>query len=339
MPTADPTPAGICGIDVGGTGCRVAVTTPTTGPSTARVFTGNGLRIGGSGLDVEDLMLTLEPLVAAARDASGARSLDTLVLGAASLVTLLRNAGSVHAELHARFGAHTTVLASDVLTSHLGALSAQPGVVVAAGTGAVALGTDHAGRWQRVDGWGHLLGDAGSGAWIGARGLEAAYRSYDGRAGGSAGLLDRLLERFGTPEDLVCSVYTRQDRAAVLASFVPDVAEAAAQGCAVALGIFRSAGRELARTATAALIDGLPPRVRWVGGLFEASPDLLEEFGQELHRGHPGLDLAPGEGSSLKGALHLGAATARGSGPEQREGFLSTQQHLTGRPSQPGRSA
>ncbi|MHA7263532.1 N-acetylglucosamine kinase [Arthrobacter sp. TMN-37] len=331
MPSAE-RPAGICGIDIGGTGCRVAVT-PAAGPlDPSSIFTGTGVRIGGSGLDVEELMLTLEPLVAAARDAAGVRSIDTLVLGAASLVTLLRSAGGVHAELGARFGARTTVLASDVVTSHLGALSAQPGVVVAAGTGAVALGTDHAGLWQRVDGWGHLLGDAGSGAWIGARGLDAAYRSYDGRVGGSAGLLERLHERFGAPEDLVRSVYTRQDRAAVLASFVPDVADAATQGCAVALGIFRSAGRELARTATAALLDGLPPRIRWVGGLFEASTELLEEFSQELHRGHMDLDLAAGKGTSLEGALRLGAAVSSGAGPQPREGFLSIQHH-------PGRAA
>ncbi len=36
----------------------------------------------------------------------------------------------------------------------------------------VALGTDLA-RWRRVDGWGHLLGDCGSGAWIGRAGPEA----------------------------------------------------------------------------------------------------------------------------------------------------------------------
>ena len=57
---------------------------------------------------------------------------------------------------------------------------------VAAGTGLIAIGTDLT-RWRRADGWGHLLGDCGSGAWIGRAGLEAALRAYDGRPGGSAG--------------------------------------------------------------------------------------------------------------------------------------------------------
>lgn len=35
-------------------------------------------------------------------------------------------------------------------------------------------------RSRRADGWGHLLGDCGSGAWIGRAGLEAAPRAYDG---------------------------------------------------------------------------------------------------------------------------------------------------------------
>src|SRR5581483_2138299 len=51
-----------------------------------------------------------------------------------------------------------------------------------------------------VDGWGHLLGDAGSGFWIGRRGLDAALRAHDGRRGGSP-VLARLVERDIGPLD------------------------------------------------------------------------------------------------------------------------------------------
>ena len=54
---------------------------------------------------------------------------------------------------------------------------------------------------RRVDGWGPLLGDDGSGYDIGTRGLRAAFAAYDGRgpetllaslASGFLGVLDLL---------------------------------------------------------------------------------------------------------------------------------------------------
>jgi len=66
------------------------------------------------------------------------------------------------------FGVRTVALVADAVTAYAGALRARPGAVVAAGTGLIAIGTDLTG-WRRADGWGHLLGDCGGGAWIGGR--------------------------------------------------------------------------------------------------------------------------------------------------------------------------
>lgn len=75
----------------------------------------------------------------------------------------------------------------------------------------IALGTDLT-SWRRADGWGHLLGDCGSGAWIGRAGLEAAMRAYDGRSGGSAALLARAEKLFGPAAGLPGALYPRTDR-------------------------------------------------------------------------------------------------------------------------------
>src|SRR5690606_3289176 len=53
--------------------------------------------------------------------------------------------------LAARFAAERVLLTPDWVTAHVGALDGGPGVVVAAGTGAVALGVDAAGRAHVVD--------------------------------------------------------------------------------------------------------------------------------------------------------------------------------------------
>ena len=86
-------------------------------------------------------------------------------------------------------------IASDGLTALLGAIGRRDGVVVAAGTGTACLARRGA-RFAKVDGWGSLLSDAGSGFAIGRAGLDAALREYDGR-GGSERLMEAARERFG----------------------------------------------------------------------------------------------------------------------------------------------
>ncbi len=67
-----------------------------------------------------------------------------------------------------------------------GAGGSRVGVVVIAGTGSIAAGYDIAGRTARAGGWGHVLGDEGSGYDIARRGLNAATRASDGRAPATA---------------------------------------------------------------------------------------------------------------------------------------------------------
>jgi N-acetylglucosamine kinase-like BadF-type ATPase len=55
-----------------------------------------------------------------------------------------------------------------------------PGILVIAGTGSVVWGTGVDGRTLRVGGWGHLLGDEGSGYAIGLGALRELARTADG---------------------------------------------------------------------------------------------------------------------------------------------------------------
>ena len=151
-------------IDGGQSGCRAAHLVDGVRVATA---TGPGLPRG------------------AATTASCARSprADADVV-AAGLTGFTGDDAAVAAALgHAR-----VVVSNDAVTAHLGALGGEPGVVIVAGTGAIALAVGADGRWARADGWGTLLGDAGGGYWIGRAGLDAALRAADGR-GGSAELL------------------------------------------------------------------------------------------------------------------------------------------------------
>jgi glucosamine kinase len=55
------------------------------------------------------------------------------------------------------------------------------GVLLIAGTGSVAFGRSPAGSTARCGGWGPVIGDEGSGAWIGRRALSIVSAASDGR--------------------------------------------------------------------------------------------------------------------------------------------------------------
>ena len=48
----------------------------------------------------------------------------------------------------------------------------EPGVVIIAGTGSIAYGHNGQGQAARAGGWGYVLGDEGSGYWIGRHALR-----------------------------------------------------------------------------------------------------------------------------------------------------------------------
>jgi N-acetylglucosamine kinase-like BadF-type ATPase len=235
----------------------------------------------------------------------------TAAVGAAGLATL---GDALRAELPGllarELGVRRVALAADAVTAYVGALGPRPGAVLAAGTGLIALGTDLT-RWRRADGWGHLLGDCGSGAWIGRAGLEAALRAHDGRAGGSAALLARAEEMFGPMPELPGKLYPRSDRAAVLASFAPQVAACACDD-PVAAGVLRAAARHMAESAAAVCPPTGEPLIALTGGLFKMGDPLLAPLNDELAARLPRARQVAAEGDPLHGSVRIATDLARG---------------------------
>lgn len=212
------------------------------------------------------------------------------------------------------------VVTNDAVTAHLGALGGEPGAVIVAGTGAIALAGSESG-WARADGWGTLLGDAGGGFWIARRALEDALRAFDGR-GGSPALREAAAARFGDLSQIARAVYDASDPVATVAAFTRDVADVAHGGDAAATAIIAAAGRELARTVTAALDranllaapepkgpgalgsvgDGQAVIVSWSGGVFSAGDLILDPLRAALPAG---VVLRAPLGDGLDGAARL----------------------------------
>ncbi|MGO2043302.1 MAG: N-acetylglucosamine kinase, partial [Cellulosimicrobium funkei] len=322
------TPGGpwVVGLDVGGSGSRLLArrlpAAARSGAGTDDVaLSGRPVAIGPTGSDAADVVRDLLDALRAAVPALAADGVAAAAVGATGLASLVRDPAELHAALrtslpHAagpavdgdpsvRPGPRTAV-AADALTAHLGALGGRPGAVVAVGTGAIALGTDLRTVWHRVDGWGHLLGDLGSGSWIGAQGLRAAVAAHDGRdSGGSPALLAAAVARFGPVPSWPGQLYTRPDRAQVLASFTPDVAAAARADDTVARQVLAGAGTHLATTLAAALVDGVPPLAAATGGVLGIGPLLTDAFRARLAVLRPDVALVDPAGTPLDGALHL----------------------------------
>ncbi|MFD1934756.1 BadF/BadG/BcrA/BcrD ATPase family protein [Nonomuraea mangrovi] len=250
------------------------------------------------------------------RIGTGWGELDTICLG----LTMLVDAPTALTDRLLSI-ARRVLLTTDVVTSHAGAFAGGDGVVLAAGTGAIALGVraphPHHGALDgpeavQVDGWGFLYGDAGSGFWIGSRGMDAAFRGHDGRAEPGP-LTARAREVFGELNGLPRRLYLSSDAVARVARFAVHVFELAAHD-ATARAIVTSAGAELAGTVTAAARDfpeGTAVPVAWTGRLLR-DQTLRDAFEAELARLLPRAHLAPAAGDSLAGAAFLAAATDLG---------------------------
>jgi N-acetylglucosamine kinase-like BadF-type ATPase len=301
----------VVGIDVGGSGARLVaavddVSSPSgglTGGLTVRTPVVTARPPAADGGDRLDVVIELARRF---RRAHPGVDVVAAAVGVAGLVSLVTDPGALHQVLRAELVAERTAVAADALTAHLGALGGRPGAVVAAGTGAIALGTDLDRRWHRVDGWGHLVGDLGSGAWIGAAGLRAALAAHDGRpTGASPTLLATAVEALGPVRGWPAALHPRPDRAGVLASFTPAVVDAARADDPVAVRILAEAGAHLGETLAAALVPGVPPLAAATGGVLGAGDALTGALSARLRELRPDAEIVPAAGSPLDGALIL----------------------------------
>ena len=203
-------------------------------------------------------------------------------------------------------GVREVFLAHDSVTSYLGALGDELGVVVAAGTGVVTLAVG-AVDVARIDGWGNLIGDAGSGYWLGRAALDAVMRAYDGR--GPATALSAVVRRdFPDIEMAYLDLQADPLRVSRIAAYARQVTELAATD-AVAARICDGAAAELVLSAATGLRrvgqdTGASPVVCGIGGVLRA-PEISARFEEGLRKLWPAVDIRPAIANALDGAEYL----------------------------------
>lgn len=187
-----------------------------------------------------------------------------------------------------RIGYKARVLVvNDALVALEAGAPGQPGVVVISGTGSISYGRNARGEAARSGGWGYVLGDEGSGYWIGRAALRAVLREAD-RRGPKTALSALLLEYFGIEQaqGLIHEVYHTNLKPAAIGSLAKCVQTAFSEGDGVAIGILRAAADELEASALAVArrldMIGEPFAFLLAGGIFRAVPWLEEELERRL---------------------------------------------------------
>lgn len=191
----------------------------------------------------------------------------------------------------------------DVVAALAGALGpdwlSEGGAVLIAGTGANCFGQSASGQRRRSDGWGPLLGDRGSGYWLGEAAVRMAVAARDGAAPRTS-LGEALLGYFEVQnlEALVGVVYAPEFRRDRVAGFVPHVLQAARAGDVVAGELLRQSGRMLGATARAVVEPLHLSRLALTGGLLENSPEvrrsLADFLGPEVQTCEPRFEAVVG---------------------------------------------
>lgn len=296
----------IIGLDAGGTKTRVLVES------------GDGTRLAdivGPGAatapgEAEESAAIIEALVREALAAAGREGVVPRVI-VAGVAGAGREAEQRELQdaLVRRELAEETIVETDAIIALTDAFGEGSGIILIAGTGSICFGRNGAGTLARCGGWGPIIGDEGSGAWIGRRALGIVAAAHDGREPETA-LTGAVLTAAQVNEvEQLIPWAIAADRDA-LAALAPSVIAAAMQDDTRANTLIdtaveelvlhiRSLGRRLFMDERAAFDVAL------TGGLLGKGALIRKRMERRLKTAVPGATVKTGPVDAARGALHL----------------------------------
>lgn len=271
------------GVDAGGTSTRaVLVSADGTCLGLGLAGSGNPVSSGTTHAAAQVLAASLQAVAAAGADPAQvagavAAMAGARVMGGPDWLNEACHAGGLPVRFRLEADLHATFCSA----------SPEPaGYALVAGTGAIALRVRENEVDQVSDGIGWLLGDVGSGFWIGQQVARSALAALDGR-GPATALSRALLDHLGLDPDPVGLIEGRsrsvQDAVDLLYSRRPvDLAELAPLVFAVgddevASGIVSAAATALATTLAAVRLPGLGGPVVFGGSVLTRQPAFAEQ--------------------------------------------------------------
>jgi glucosamine kinase len=284
----------VLGVDVGGTRTR-AVIASAEGVVLGRGDAPGANRHSSAGRFVDVLTVAIREAQAGA----GQSHVHAAVVAVAGMSHAASLEPEVQQVLAAVDIAAPVEIVPDVVANHAAGTDAASGLVLVAGTGAIAAWIDGDRVERRADGVGWLLGDEGSAVWFGVEAVRAVLRAWDGRGAQTA--LDEvvaqtLLDSDTIPgpaptSEVIAAVHAESP--ASLGRLAPDVI-AAAEHDEVAADIVDRAIEHLRRSAEAAAGTHRPRSIVLAGSLLLGAPTIAARVVTALRDTWP--DLATHEG-------------------------------------------
>ena len=278
------------GIDGGGTSCRAAVATA------------DGAVIGtarsGSSNILTDLDGALVNIIGASKAAFANAGLDPESYSSAH--ALLGLAGSNVEGVTERLAAKLPFKRSEVVTDGVialqGAFGHDDGAIAILGTGTAYL-CRRAGKLRTFGGWGFVVADQGSGAWLGHGLLQECLLVSDGVRPGSDLTSDVLAEFGDEPSRIVA--FARYATPSDFGRYAPKIFAAANSNDAVGVRLLKEGAAAIDETLDAVIRTGCGS-ICLLGGLAPHYPGWLSE----AHRSR----LVAPRADALHGAVELAVA-------------------------------
>ena len=275
-------------------------------------------RGGPSNEDAVGATAAVQALLVASEEALGRAGITSERLGAGVLAVAGTDTDDLARNVRAA-RADNWIVVNDVVAAWATATGGGPGVAAIAGTGSNVFGVGPDGRGWRAGGWGHLLGDEGSGYWLGVESIKAALRDREG-SGPATALSEVAPAFFGQPsvEAVAARVYSKPLTKGEIAAFGIETAKLAEGGDEVALALYERGAVELGEQIVAVIretgLEGEFP-VGLIGSTYKAGSVYVEPLTRVIHACAPDARVEAVEMAPVGGSLLL-AAQACGHGED-----------------------
>lgn len=288
----------IIGVDGGGTKTE-AVAYDLEGNALDKSLTGFANLINGKEEALNNIVDAIEGLT----NKYGLENLKGLYLGIAGAETG-NNIDIIKEEINKKIGT-TPVVVNDGELALRAMLKGEDGILTIAGTGSIAFGIKE-NKSTRCGGWGHMLGDEGSGYKLSIEAIKNMIYEYDNSLEKSK-LTIKLMEKLNIKEvdEIIDFVYSSsKDKIAVGAPIVSMLAE---EGDALAKKILEDEAKALAKTTESVYkkLGFEKCSIGLVGGVVRKSRIFRETFEKALSENINVISFIDDNVSAAKGAYYM----------------------------------
>jgi N-acetylglucosamine kinase-like BadF-type ATPase len=200
------------------------------------------------------------------------------------------------------------IITNDAVTALYGGVGGSEGVILISGTGSICYGRNSMGDTRRAGGWGHIIGDEGSGYYIGINAINRIAKGHDGIEERTV-MTDLILQHLKLENafGLIEYVYRSGAGKSEIASLAKLVDEAYKLGDSLAEEILLKAAFELFLLGKA-VIDNLKLNNKKTtlavnGSVIEKNQCVSSEFRRLMKKNYPLVEVAGMKNDAAYGAV------------------------------------